>query len=159
LLAVTPVGGRTGFAFGAASPKDQPLAATGFALRRFPHPRVPRVGAPALGPYAVEKGFEGQANQSTWWQSYGAQGLCPPKRHSKTRWPKALRRWRAGGRQIVETVDDKLAPTFRLDRERPHDLRGFWARWAAKMALHNFCLWLHEPLGRPRLAFADLVNW
>jgi hypothetical protein len=27
------------------------------------------------------------------------------------------------------------------------------------MALHNFCLWLNEPLGRPRLAFADLVNW
>jgi hypothetical protein len=27
------------------------------------------------------------------------------------------------------------------------------------MALHNFCIWVNEQLGRPRLAFADLVNW
>jgi hypothetical protein len=30
---------------------------------------------------------------------------------------------------------------------------------AAKMALHNFCIWLNAQLGRPRLAFADLVAW
>jgi hypothetical protein len=59
---------------------------------------------------------------------------------SKTPWPKALRRWLAGVRQIVETVYEKLAHTFRLDRERPHDLSGFQARLAAKMALHNFCV-------------------
>lgn len=64
-----------------------------------------------------------------------------------------------GVRQIVETVYDKLAHTFRLDRERPHDLSGFRVRLAAKMALHNFCIWLKEQLGRPRLAFTDLVNW
>ena len=62
-------------------------------------------------------------------------------------------------RQIVETVYEKLWHTFRLDRERPHDLRGFQARLAAKMALHNFCVWVNEQRGRPRLAFADLVNW
>jgi hypothetical protein len=62
-------------------------------------------------------------------------------------------------RQIVETVCAKLWHTFRLDHERPHDLGGFQARLAAKMALHNFCIWLHEQLGRPRLAVADLVNW
>jgi len=27
------------------------------------------------------------------------------------------------------------------------------------MALHNFCIWLNEQLGRPRLAFLDLVDW
>jgi hypothetical protein len=159
LMAVNPVGVITGFAFGAASTKDQPLADTFFALRRSPHPRVPSVGAPALGPYAVDKGFEGQANHRTWWQTYGAQVICPPKRNSKARWPKALRRWLAGVRQIVETVYDKLAHTFRLDRERPHDLSGFWVRLTAKMALHNFCIWLNEQLGRPRLAFTDVVDW
>ena len=107
----------------------------------------------------VDKGFERRANQGTWWQTYKAQVSCPPKRNSKTPWPKALRRGRAGGRQIVETVYEKLWHTFRLDRERPHDLSGFQTRLAAKMARHNFCLWLHEQLGRPRLAFADLVNW
>jgi hypothetical protein len=30
---------------------------------------------------------------------------------------------------------------------------------AAKMALHNFCMWLNASLGRPQLAFTDLVDW
>jgi hypothetical protein len=25
--------------------------------------------------------------------------------------------------------------------------------------LHNFCIWLNEQFGRPRLAFADLLGW
>jgi len=33
------------------------------------------------------------------------------------------------------------------------------ARLAAKIALHNFCIWLNEQLGQPRLAFTDLVDW
>jgi hypothetical protein len=66
LLAVNPLGVITGFGCRAASTKDQPLAETFFALRRQPHPRVASVGAPALSPYVVDKGFEGQANQRTW---------------------------------------------------------------------------------------------
>ena len=159
LLAVTPVGVITGFGFGPASTKDQPLAETFFALRRQPHPGLASVGAPAHGPYVVDKGFEGQANQRAWWRSYGAQVICPAKRNSKTPWPKRLRRWLAGVRQMVETVYEKLHHTFRLDRERPHELSGFQARLAAKLALHNFCIWLNEQLGRPRLAFTDLVDW
>ena len=159
LLALNPVGVITGFGFGPASTKDQPLAETFFALRRHAHPRLPSVGAPARGPYVVDKGFEGQANQAMWRQTYGAQVICPPKRNSRTPWPKSLRRWLAGVRQIVETVYDKLWHTFRLDRERPHALSGFQTRLAAKIALHNFCMWLNEHLGRPLLAFADLVDW
>jgi hypothetical protein len=159
LLAVTPVGVITGFGFGAARTKDQPLAETFFALRRHPLPGLTSVGAPACGPYIVDKGFEGQANQATWWRAYGAHVICPPKRNSRSPWPKRLRRWLAGGRQIVETVDEKLQHTFRLDRERPHDLSGFQARLVAKMALHNVCIWLNGHLGRPQLAFTDLVDW
>jgi len=59
----------------------------------------------------------------------------------------------------VETVDEKLSHPFRLDRARPHDRSGLQARVAAKIALHNFCIWLNAQLGRPRLAFADLVAW
>jgi len=29
---------------------------------------------------------------------------------------------------------------------------------AAKAALHNFCIWLNQRLGRPNLAFADLID-
>jgi hypothetical protein len=135
------------------------LAETFFALRRQPQSQLPSVGAPAHGPYVVDKGFEGQANQARWRQAYGALVICPPKRNSRTPWPKALRRWLAGVRQVVETVYDKLFHTFRLDRERPQELSGFRTRLAAKIALHNFCMWLNEHLGRPRLAFADLVDW
>src|SRR5215471_18361876 len=84
---------------------------------------------------------------------------CPMKLYTTPPWPKRLRRWLAGVRQMVETVYEKLHHTFRLDRERPHDLSGLQARLAAKIALHNFCIWLNEQLGRPRLAFTDLVDW
>ena len=57
LVAVNPVGVTTGFGFGPASTKDQPL----------PSPSLPcaagcslgcQCRAPALGPYVVDKGFE-----------------------------------------------------------------------------------------------------
>jgi hypothetical protein len=54
---------------------------------------------------------------------------------------------------------DKLFNTFGLWRERPHELQGLRARLAARVALHNFCIWLNDQLGRPRLAFADLLGW
>jgi len=86
----------------------------------------------------------------------------PPAQAQSSRkrsWPKRLRRWVAGIRQIVESVYDKLFNAFGLWRERPHELSGLRARLAARVALHNFCIWLNEQLGRPRLAFADLLGW
>jgi hypothetical protein len=38
-------------------------------------------------------------------------------------------------------------------------LSGLRARLAARVALHNFCIWLNEQLGRPRLSFVDLLGW
>jgi hypothetical protein len=84
---------------------------------------------------------------------------APHQSSKRFRWPKALRRWLAHLRQIIETVNDKLLNTFRLARERPHDLTGFQARLAAKVALHNFWIWLNLHLGRAPLAFAQLLNW
>jgi hypothetical protein len=152
-------GGITGLGFGSASAKDQPWAETFFALRQQPHLGGLSVGKPALCPYVSEKGFEGQAAHAPWWQGYGAQVMCPPKRTSQQPSSQRRRRWLAGVRQIVETVDDKRHHTFGLSRERPHDLTGFQARLAAKLAVHTYCIWLNEQLGRPSLAFADLVNW
>ena len=159
LIAVNPAGVITGFGFGTGSSKDQSLAETFFAARHRPHPRLPSVGLPALGSYVADKGFEGQQRHRQWLLHYGAEIICPPKRNSLRPWPKQLRRWLASIRQIVETVYEKLHNTFRLSRERPHELEGFQARLAAKMALHNFCVWLNEQLGRPKLAFADLLTW
>jgi hypothetical protein len=159
LTAVNPIGVITGFGFASASTKDQPLAETFFALRAFPDPRLASVGAPAQGVYVTDKGFEGEDRHRYWQAVYGAELLCTPKRNSHHPWPKPWRRWLAGIRQIVETVNNSLQHVFRLDRERPHALEGFQVRLAAKMALHNFCIWLNQQLGRPSLAFADLVAW
>ncbi len=112
-----------------------------------------------MGYYVVDKGFEGKDRHQHWYHHYRAQVVCPPKRNSRQPWPKKLRRWLAGLRQIVETVNEKLHHAFRLDRERPQALAGFQTRLAAKVALHNFCIWLNAKLGRQPLEFATLLDW
>jgi hypothetical protein len=136
------------------------LAETFFAVRAQPNSRLASVGSISFAPYIVDKGFEGAENHRRWQESYGAQVIHPPKRNShKRNWPMRLRRWVAGIRQIVETVYEKLFNIFGLWGERPHKLGGLRARLAARVALHNFSLWLNEQLGSPRLAFADLLGW
>jgi hypothetical protein len=160
LVAVDPTGVVTGFGFCAASTADQQVAETFFAVRHRPNPRLPSVGSAfSSGPYVADKGFEGEENHRRWLDCYGVRVVHPPKRNSRKPWPKGLRRWVAGIRQIVETVYDKLFNTFGLYRERPHELSGLRARLAARVALHNFCMWLNQQLGRPRLAFANLLGW
>jgi hypothetical protein len=160
LVAVSPTGVITGFGFSAASTAEQSMAETFLASRKRPSPRLPSVGRTTSGCYVADKGFEGAENHLRWLECYEARIIHPPKRNSRKRsWPKRLRRWVASIRQIVETVYDKLLNTFGLHRERPHELSGARARLAARVALHNFCIWLNEQLGRPQLSFADLLGW
>jgi hypothetical protein len=159
LAAVDPSGIITGFCFGAASTADQQMAETFFAVRARPNPKLISVGSICSGSYVADKGFEGEENHRRWLDLYGARIIHPTKRDSRKPWSKRLRRWVAGIRQIVESVYDKLFNTFGLWRERPHELSGLRARLSARVALHNFCMWLNEQLGRPRLAFADLLGW
>ncbi len=159
LSAVTRQGVITGFGFGPASVNDRPLAETLLAVRRQPAPRLPSAGRATSAPYLADKGFAGEKWEARWWMAYRARVICQPEKNSHRAWPKKLRRWFAGLRQIVETVHDKLLNTFRLDRERPHDLAGFQARLAAKVGLHNFCIWVNQRYDRPLLAFADLLDW
>ena len=161
LTAVDPTGVITGFCFGAASTADQPLAETFFDLRANPNPRLGSVGAAFSGAYVADKGFEGAENHRRWLECYGARGdpSAQAQLQESEAGPSALRRWVASIRQIVETVYDKLFNTFGLWRERPHEIEGLRARLAARVALHNFCIWLNDHLGRPRLKFADLMGW
>ena len=129
-----------------------------------PHATAPIPDCRALAPrpqvlYLTDKGFEGRAYHQHWREDYGAVVICAPKSNSRHPWSRPWRRWLAGLRQIVETVNGCLHQRFGLSRERPHALNGFQARLAAKAALHNFCIWLNEQFGRPRLAFADLIAW
>ena len=159
LTSITPTGVITGFGFAPASCNDHTLAETFFAARQHPAPRLPSVGAPAQGVSVADKGFAGDHLHRRWQAQYGAEVVSPPHQRSKVRWSKDWRRWLAGLRQIIETIYDKLLNTFRLARERPHALDGFQARLAAKVALHNFCIWLNGQLRREPLAFADLLDW
>jgi hypothetical protein len=161
LTAVDPSGVVTGFCFGSASTAEQRLAETFFAVRAVPHTRLISAGALCPGPYIADKGFEGAENHRRWLEDYGACVIHPPQCNSRKRsWPKRLRRWVAAIRQeVVETVYEKLFNAFGLWRERPHELEGLRSRLAARVALHNFCIWLNDRLGRPRLAFAELLGW
>jgi hypothetical protein len=159
LAAIEPSGVITGFCFGSASTADQPLAESFFTVRANPNPRLISVGAAFSGIYVADKGFEGTENHRRWLECYGAEVVHPPKRNSKMPWSKRLRQWVASIRQIVETVYNKLFNAFGLWRERPHEMGGLRARLAARVALHNFCIWLNDHLGRPRLKFADLMGW
>lgn len=159
LCAINPQGLITGFGFGSARTHDQRLAETFFAARAQPTAALLSAGARAVGVYVADKGFAGDDPHTQWRELYGAEVISPPHQRSKKQWPKEWRRWLAGLRQIVETLYDKLLNTFRLARERPHDLTGFQARLAAKVSLHNFCIWLNLQLGRQPLAFADLLDW
>jgi hypothetical protein len=124
-----------------------------YTVRRSSGPRLSSASDVA------EKGFEGEENHRRWLESYEADVIHPPKRNSrKGSWSKRLRKWLAAIRQIVESVYDKLFYTFGLWRA-PHELEGLRARLAARVALHNFCIWLNDQLGRPRMAFADLLGW
>ena len=161
LLAVTPSGAITGYGLTLTTTSDQARADTFLAARHTPLPGLPEVGTAASGVYVADTGFEGRDWWHKWARAYGAHVIAPPKlRETRTRcWPRALRRAHAAWRQIVETVNDRLLQTFGLERERPHTLDGLRARLAAKVGLHNFCLWLNVRLGRPPLAFADLIDW
>jgi hypothetical protein len=159
LISVTPEGVVTGFGFGEGSAKEQPLADTMLALRSQPLPALPSVGQPAVGWYFADMGFAGEPNHALWRARYGAEVITEPQVNSRKRWPKAWRYWLHSTRQIIETVYDKLMNFFRLDEERPHDITGFHANLAAKVALHNFCIWVNKQLGRAPLAFADLLDW
>lgn len=159
LVCTTPEGTVTGWGVGPASSNDRALTETLVAQRRTPEPALPSVGHAASGVYVADSGFAGQACQAHWVAQHQAQVVAPPQTGSRHPWSHAERRWLAGKRQIVETVIGRLESAFRLEAERPHALDGFLARLAAKMALHNLCLWFNQRAGQPLLALAELFGW
>ena len=78
---------------------------------------------------------------------------------AQRRWPAGWHRLCASWRQIVETAHEKLLNFCRLESERAHCRSGFAARLSAKIALHNFCIWLNWKSGRKLLEFVELVSW
>jgi hypothetical protein len=160
MCATTRDGVITGYGFAPGSAKDQPMAEALFAARHQKDPRMPTAGTGARPKiYLVDKGFSGPRRVKSWRERYGVTVIGAPQRGHGEPWSARDERWLARLRQIVETVHDRLLNFFRLGRERPHTIGGFRARLAAKVGLHNFCIWLNRKLGRPSLKFADLLGW
>jgi len=159
LVATDPAGVVTGWGCGPASANDRALAETLFAQRAAPAPRLASAGRAASNVYVADSGFAGVECEARWVAEHGTQVVAPPQAGSKRAWPWLDRRRLAALRQVVEAVFGRLLGAFRLGRDRPHDLGGFQARLAAKVALHNFCIRLNRQLGRPDLALADLLGW
>jgi hypothetical protein len=161
LCAIMPSGLIIGFGFGSASTHDHKLLETFLAARALPQAGLECVGPIFEQTYIADKGFAGARTHQRWYQEYGVVVITPPNPATKRErpWSRQERRWLASLRQVIESVYEKLLNTFRLVRERPHHLTGFRARLAAKIALHNVCLWLNHLFGRDPLAFADLLDW
>jgi hypothetical protein len=161
LLAVTPQGAITGFGLGSASTNDRTLAETFFALRAQPEARLLSVGQPVSDCYVADMGFGGVQCEERWAAHYGATIVCPAQTGSTraVAWSKPWRTWLAGIRQVIETVNDRLLTTFGLTHERPHAWDGLQARLAARVGLHNICLWFNQQRDRSLLTIADLIDW
>jgi hypothetical protein len=159
LVTVTPTGAITGWGIGPASANDRTLAETFFAARAAPQPGLPGVGTPVSDRYVADLGFSGLGCQPHWDAADDAAVVGAPQTGSKRAWSKDWRRWIAGIRQGIETVNDRLLFRRGLDRERPHAMSGPLARLAAAVGLHNVCSWLKRNHGRGLLCFADLIDW
>jgi Transposase DDE domain len=160
LLAVVRTGVITGFGFAPANEQDRELTETFLEQRHYPTGDVPSVGAPVAPDYLADAGFASGHRQERWREDYGAELHAPPQVRTTTEvWTDAVRTQAAGLRQIVETVNGRLLHAFRLNDDRPHHLSGFGVRLAAKVALHNFCIWLNRQLGQPDLCLAELIDW
>jgi hypothetical protein len=160
LCSVTDQGVITGYGVAPGSTKDQPMATSLFTARHTRDPRLISAGETAGGGYyVVDRGFSGKKRRQWWRDFLDAQVVGPSQKGLGPSWPTEWCRWAASLRQIVETVHDRLVNFFRLSRERPHCIEGFMARLAAKVAMHNCCIWINRQLGRPGLQFADLLAW
>lgn len=159
LMAITTTGFLTGFGFSPASVHDTRLAETFLGLRAHPSARLSSPGQ-AFPTYVADRGFASEPLQLHWLHDAHAAVLTQshnrkPVTEPSPRW----RRWMHGVRQVIESVSGKLHLAFRLATDRLHTVPGFRARLAAKVGLHNYCCWLNLLLGRPPLAFADLLDF
>lgn len=157
LLSITPTAAITGYAVTAANINDRTLGEDFLAARAAQRPELPWIGPPPpSGIYVADSGFNGAEREQRYQALYGATLVCPPQPTSHRAWSPAWQQWLAGIRQLVESVFGHLLAPFRLAQDRPHTYPGFTARLAAKISLHNFCLWFNHQRGHPPLSLHDL---
>lgn len=149
----------TGWGCGSATTGERALAETLFEARVLPQSALPSAGQTLGAGYLADMGLSGLDCQQRWAAQQGAYVVSPPQTGSHRAWPEEWTWNLARIRQVIESVFRRLLHDFRLEHERPHTLGGFLTRLAAKMALHNACIWFNRHAGQPNLAIAGLVEW
>lgn len=149
----------TGWGCGSATTGERALAETLFEARVLPQSALPSAGQTMGACYLADMGLSGLDCQQRWAAQQGAYVVSPPQTGSHRAWPEEWTWNLARIRQVIESVFRRLLHDFRLEHERPHTLGGFLTRLAAKMALHNACIWFNRHAGQPNLAIAGLVEW
>ena len=93
-----------------------------------------------LNAWCEREGRPREQPRLQWQAESSACVVTAPHQSSKQeRWPKAVRRWFAGIRQIIETVNDKLLNTFPLARgQEPMSSSGFKLVWPLKWPCTTF---------------------
>jgi Transposase DDE domain len=160
-LCSAPDGVVTGWGVGPASASDRALAETLLAVRQHPDPGLSSVGQAGSGWYVADSGFASERRAAFWQEAYEATVVAPPQSGTARarHWSPDWRSWLARRRQAVEHVIERVQDWCGLTRERPHNLTGFQARLAAKMALHNVCIWLARRDRLPALSLVEVLAW
>lgn len=158
LLCVSAAGAVTGWVSGPAATGERALATALFTARAAPTAGA-SAGIAVASCYLADMGFTGQVCQEPWARELAASVKSPPQPQSKVQWTAQERQIHARERQIIESVFGRVLHLLRLEHDRPHTLAGFGARLAAKLALHNVCIWGNRQHGQPDLATADFIAW
>ena len=179
LLAVAADGPITGFVLGPANTQDRWLLDALLTWRVRPDgvpwtvddvpPEHRRGGGGYVGPtgprwwpdsaghhgtgiYLADRGFTGKAWLPHWRQDTGAEVL-PGDAPDLPDW---LRRTHHGWRQIIETVNEKLADVFHLPFPKAKTMWGVVTRVAAKCAACTLGIWCNRQFDRDDLAVDTL---
>jgi hypothetical protein len=114
----------------------------------------PGVGEPSPVVAIADLNYEGAAWSRHWRHDYGATvftqaeygALAASDRHSAARWLHGLR-------QTVETAFNLLVGSLGLKFPRARTLWGLYTRLGAKVAAHNFTLFVNHLTGRPPFSY------
>ena len=145
---------------------DQHLAGTFFAVRAAqPNPELPSVGSISSGPYTrlADEGFEGAEDHRRWLHTAtgrrrssihpNATAASPGRSARGVGWPRPSPDRGERLRQAVRCFGPVAGAAPRAEGVAGSPGGGEGG------SLHDFCIWLNGQLGRPRLAFADLLGW
>ena len=106
----------------------------------------------------ADKGFIDPFRQPLLLERYGVRIITPARKNMAEENPKALRKFCARIRKIVETVGSHLTERFAVDSIRVHDLWHFPHRLIRKILSHTVMVFLNLQLGRDPLDLDGLVS-